>query len=318
MLLTKEVSIKIFPRNIGLYKKYNCRLGDNIKVKILDLSKFSRKKVKVKCDVCGIIKEIKYCDYLKVFNKKNKYYCYNCKGISIKKSVNNKYGVDNVFQIENVKNRIKKTIKEKYGVNHHLQNTDILEKLKITNQERYGVSFIPELKRYDTESIVEKFKKIHNNRYDYRLVNYTRIMDNIDIICKKHGKFTQLAESHLRGMGCPKCKTSKGEIFIMDYLDNINIQYVYQKKFERCIYKSKLPFDFYIPSINLIVEYDGYQHFYPIEKWGGDEEFKLRQLKDEIKNNYCIKNKIRIERISFEEDIKKRLEFIIEKYSIRF
>jgi len=78
---------------------------------------------------------------MSVYNKKNKYYCSNCKGESIRNGVNKKYGVDNVFQLDDVKNKTKKTCKRLYGVEHHLQNKDILQKQIDTNQKLYGIDF---------------------------------------------------------------------------------------------------------------------------------------------------------------------------------
>jgi len=312
MLKSKKIKIKVANKNYSLYKeKYdNCVIGEEIEVDVKDIPLNSRIIVEVICDSCGIDKNIKYCDYVRVFNKKNKYFCSKCRNVSIKEGVQKKYGVDNVFQLQEIKDKTEKTNLEKYGVKHHLQNNDILEKQKKTNQERYGVNFIPELNRDTTEIFIEKCKKIHRDKYDYNLVNYNRVMDHVDIICRKHGKFSQLADSHVKGMGCPKCNTSKGEEFIMNYLNDRNIPYNYQKTFDGCVYKNKLPFDFYIPSMNLIIEYDGEQHFMVIENWGGEEEFKLRQKKDKIKTKYCKYNKIRLERIKYDEDLEERLNFI--------
>ena len=48
--------------------------------------------------------------------------------------------------------------------------------------------------------------KIHNNKYDYSLVNYKNPKTKIKIICPEHGEFTQLPYNHLKGHGCTKCK----------------------------------------------------------------------------------------------------------------
>lgn len=318
MILTDKIKIKIVSFNIERYRKlgYDIYINTEVLIDIKDLAPNSRTIVKVECDNCHIIKEIKFCDYMKVFNKKNKYYCSKCKGKSIKDGVNKKYGenVDNVFQLKKVKEKIKDTCKERYGFDHHLQNKDILQKMINTNQELYGVNFIPELNKHTNESYIEKCKKSHGDLYDYSLVNFIRVDDKVTIICKKHGTFEQKAEDHFRGMGCPKCKTSKGENFIMDYLNENNIPYMYQKKFEDCKYKTSLPFDFYFPNMNLCIEFDGIQHFMLIEGWGGEEEFKLRKKKDKIKNKFCEKNNIRLERIKYDEDILERLNYIFNIY----
>lgn len=50
--------------------------------------------------------------------------------------------------------------------------------------------------------------KIHNNKYDYSLVNYDHIHDVIQIICPEHGIFEQKAYSHKQGIGCKLCSTN--------------------------------------------------------------------------------------------------------------
>jgi len=47
--------------------------------------------------------------------------------------------------------------------------------------------------------------KIHNDKYDYSLVNYINSQTKIKIICSKHGIFKQIPNNHLKKQGCPKC-----------------------------------------------------------------------------------------------------------------
>lgn len=61
----------------------------------------------------------------------------------------------------------------------------------------------------------------------------------------------------LYGSRCPICSTSKGETKIMELLNNNKIDYIPQKTFENCLYRYLLRFDFYIPSLNLCIEYQG-------------------------------------------------------------
>lgn len=59
--------------------------------------------------------------------------------------------------------------------------------------------------RMTTEKLIERFKEIHNNVYDYHLVEYKSPKDKVEIVCKEHGSFLQLPYSHLNGNGCPMC-----------------------------------------------------------------------------------------------------------------
>jgi hypothetical protein len=58
---------------------------------------------------------------------------------------------------------------------------------------------------YNTEQIVEKFKKVHGGKYDYSQVVYHKLIEPVKIVCPKHGIFEQSPHAHLKGQGCPLC-----------------------------------------------------------------------------------------------------------------
>ena len=69
-------------------------------------------------------------------------------------------------------------------------------------------------------TFISRAISLHQNKYDYSLVNCKNIRDKVTIICPSHGEFEQRADSHLQGNGCKKCsdhKFRKGkEQFIVD------------------------------------------------------------------------------------------------------
>jgi len=155
---------------------------------------------------------------------------------------------------------------------------------------------------------IQKAKHIHGNKYDYSLTIYKSIYTKIKIICPKHGIFNQVAHDHLKGRGCSKCKSSKGELNIEQHLKKHNIKFIYQKKFFNCKNKLPLPFDFYLPDYNTCIEYDGEQHFKPIDfsfgKLNTDQtlkQFIKTKHNDNIKTNYCLQNNIKLIRIPYTE-----------------
>lgn len=159
-----------------------------------------------------------------------------------------------------------------------------------------------------TENFMNEANFIHNNKYDYSLVNYTNSQTKIIIMCPMHGKFEQTPNSHLSGKGCPLCKQSKGENKIEELLLIKNIGYVYQKIFDDCKHKRKLRFDFYLPELNICLEYDGVQHFEPIGFFGGIKCLDSQQKHDKIKNDFCSNNNINLIRIKYNENIKNKLK----------
>ena len=62
---------------------------------------------------------------------------------------------------------------------------------------------------YTTQSFILKANSIHQSKYDYDNVNYIGAKKKVTIICPEHGEFKQTPTIHLKGSGCPKCKSQK-------------------------------------------------------------------------------------------------------------
>ena len=169
-------------------------------------------------------------------------------------------------------------------------------------------------KQFSTESFIEKIKKFELN-LSFEKTIYKNKRSSVIVTCPLHGDYETKAEILLKGCGCPKCKSSKGESKIREVLDIFNIKYLEQASFKECraANNRRLLFDFYIPSINTCIEFDGKQHFEPVEYWGGQEGLERRKRSDEIKNKFCTDNNINLIRISYNEDIEERLKNIVSK-----
>ena len=127
--------------------------------------------------------------------------------------------------------------------------------------------YIKEAFAETNESFIIKAKKIHGDEYNYSKINYVNQKIKIVITCKKHGDFLQQPSNHLLGKGCLKCGRveSVGERKVKKWLKENNIDFEQEKKFSSLIGKknSNYRFDFYLPKHNLLIEYDGKQHFMP-------------------------------------------------------
>jgi len=130
-------------------------------------------------------------------------------------------------------------------------------------------------------------------------------------ICKKckHSWNTIVSKRTVEKTGCPVCKSSKGELKIISYFNKIKINFIPEKTFPNCTNIIELPFDFYIPDVNLCIEYDGILHF--VDKFNNPEEFNLTKKRDKIKNKYCRDNGIDLLRIPYWEF--DNIEQILEK-----
>ena len=163
------------------------------------------------------------------------------------------------------------------------------------------------------KEVLDRFKKVHGDEYDYSLVEYGNNRTDVIIICHKHGEFQQKHFNHAKGSGCRTCKSSKGEREVERFLLNKNIHYEKQKKFSGCKKKLELPFDFWIPRIKTIIEYDGEQHYK--EKTGFfNGKFDEIKLRDKIKNEFCQKAGFTLLRIRWDEDLNKELSMFFDAF----
>lgn len=163
-------------------------------------------------------------------------------------------------------------------------------------------------RKFTKEQWLEKFKNTHGDKYDYSLVQEftgSGMSNKVIIICKKHGEFLLRPQLHIKGVNCPSCNISKGEDEIEKFFIKNNIIYIREKTFKNCINlktNKKLPFDFYLPKYNMVVEYHGEQHYkktgYFEKRAGGLEGLQYR---DKIKKEFCLLNGISYIEISYKE-----------------
>ena len=171
-------------------------------------------------------------------------------------------------------------------------------------------------KKYTKEEFTKKAKDIHGIRFDYNLVDYVNTETKVKIFCNKCKEiFLQAPHNHLGGNGCPVCKLSKGEIKVANFLSGKKIFFEKQKIFDNLISINHLKFDFYLPELNLLIEYDGEGHYKLI--FGSTIEDKKKNLEyiqknDQIKNQWAIANNIPLLRIPYWNF--NRIEELIEAF----
>ncbi len=134
------------------------------------------------------------------------------------------------------------------------------------------------------------------------------------ITCKEHGDFNSTYINHIKNKAgyCPDCKSlkSNNEIIIENYLKEHDLEYFYNKEFQDCKRVFKLKFDFYLPNSNLIIEYDGEQHFKHVSKFGSLKKFKISQERDQIKNKFAKSEGINLLRIHYSLKVEEYLSLI--------
>lgn len=122
-----------------------------------------------------------------------------------------------------------------------------------------------------------------------------------------------LVSGHTQSCGC--ITSSIGEMHLENILQLNNINYIKEYRFNDL---QNRRYDFYLPDINRLIEFDGIQHFTLMNTWhNSEEEFKKLQERDNEKNQYAISNNIPLVRIPYWERDKITLDMILgDKYLI--
>jgi len=247
--------------------------------------------IKFKCKTCE-----------KIFKKKpkefNKLKC-NCidRLNNYKNSIKNK----NLIILEQFYN-FKKKIKHKCLT---CENTFISNPKSIKNSI-YGCPFCSG-KKISNKDYINKLPKDIELIGEYKN-SFTKV-EHKCLICNNKWYTKPNYILHM-GCGCPHCASSKGERAIYNILDYLKIYYIPESKIE--IDNKIYYYDFFIPELNLAVEFDGIQHFQSIDYFGGEEQFNIIQKNDEIKNIWSSEKNINLLRIPY-YDIEIIEEIILNK-----
>ena len=73
----------------------------------------------------------------------------------------------------------------------------------------YGCKRCSKRYQYSTEEWIKEAKNVHGDKYQYHLTQYVDSDTKVEIVCPKHGMFTQIPYYHLQGQGCPYCAHQK-------------------------------------------------------------------------------------------------------------
>ena len=118
---------------------------------------------------------------------------------------------------------------------------------------------------------------------------------------KCHHEFYSALNHISNGKWCPRCRESKGERKITEYIQSLGYPDMSQTKFKLCRDKHCLPFDNMIEACNMLIEFDGGQHFESNEFFGGKTAYTKQRKHDVIKNKFCLENNYLLLRIAHTE-----------------
>lgn len=326
ILLSKTVDIHWAVQNkeYWINKGYEfTKYGAKFSVLVSELYETANAKVKIKCDICGKEYWLPFCRYIENLNNFGKTVCYSCsREILLQRrwESNKEERIDKAYKIAldscNKKGYVllsqKNTIENVDSFVDYLCPKHGIHSMKINNlrsgkgcpdcrKDEASAKF-----RMPMEEIIKRVDECGSkilNPEDY-INNSER---NLVITCPLCGQpFTTsfvLFTQH-GGQLCSQCyrKESVGERKVREYLEKNNIEYISQKWFKDCRDINPLPFDFYLPMHNTIIEFDGEQHSKDASKFF-HKSYDLQIVKkhDQIKTQYCFDKGIQLIRIPYTE-----------------
>lgn len=317
VLVTKKVLIKWNKANKKHYRQLGylfTNYGDEFEVRVQDLQPNASVRVTVICDFCQREYSVTWQHYIEVENKNQKHACYNCR--HIKRYENNLHKRQDELYLKALQacqqngyvllsskfDILCNTSYIKYLCPRHGEHTMRVSNfingkgcpdcVPENNSERFRLSV------NEVEQRIQECGGKLLNKNDY-INRHERNLLVECCECKTPFVTSLVLFTQHGGQVCDACRNSEslGEKRIECYLQNNQIKFVPQQCFSDCRDQRPLPFDFYLPDYNTLIEFDGRQHFedthyftYPID---------MVRKHDEIKNNYCQANGINLIRIPY-------------------
>lgn len=161
-----------------------------------------------------------------------------------------------------------------------------------------GVKKCPTCSRQHTANLrkptqTQAWETIHEKKGEEFEISYFRYVDsftNVHVkckVCQTEGVKTYVALVGKKDVGCVPCNQSKGEKRVKKYLESIKEEYEREVSYPECKWKRKMPFDFYLPQYDLLIEYQGEFHYNAYPPMFTEEKLGVRQVKDKIKKEYA-------------------------------
>jgi hypothetical protein len=319
LVQNQKTKVKITKANKEWYEQKgytNICKGEMILINTDDLTLGSHAVVREQCDYCGKIVDVVWKDY--VSHNNGEYACKSCRlkkasETTLRQRQNSLYsralvfckskGYELLTPKENIQNS---NTYVKYNCPRHGEHTAKIYALVLSHgcaECQYEENTLKSRHPADyVESVFNNYGVILLNKEEYSKWD----LKNLRAICPECGKefLTSFgAFTKYCGQSCPACSASesRGEREIRHILENSYINFEQEYSFVDCRDKNPLPFDFYLPDYNVLIEYQGVQHYDVIERFGGLEGFILRQKHDQIKSEYCLLHNITLITIPYWE-----------------
>ena len=232
--------------------------------------------------------------------------------IKAKETCLQRYGVTSPLKSEIFKQKSKETCLQRYGVEYTGQIPEKIEKTHKACLEKYGVDSVFKVQKFRNQSLDTCIKKYASDEDDINsIVNIGQlkyVKDKIKNTClEKYGVENPMQTQYYKNLISSILSSNEiqEKIYNTKLLNNsFNISYqedvcfdLLKEKYSDCIrqYKSDLyPYncDFYIPSLDLYIEYNGshYHHYHPFDINDDNDINELNRLKEKAENSNAHKN----------------------------
>jgi len=167
--------------------------------------------------------------------------------------------------------------------------------------------------RHTNTQFISKAKLTHGDKYNYDKVEYINNKTPVTITCLLHGDFTSRPDNHISGKsGCPVCNESKGELKVREFLISNHIEYIREYRFPNSNYR----YVFYLPKLNILIEYDGALHFKAVDNFGGVDHLNAQKARDSHKNDLAKLHNVPLIRLHYRSynELESILLFKLSKY----
>lgn len=287
MIISKEIEFKAHSKCMYLKELgYDVKFGENIKVKVSDISKKSSKIILVSCDRCLFEKNITIADYYINFNRNGLFSCKKCTLVTQKDTMMKRYGCEYPLQSKEITDKMKETCLKKYGFENASSSEIIKVKRTKSVNDKYGVDNV-----FESEIIKSRITKYWIDNYGVdNCAKLNFIKDRA-----RDTSYIRYGESHHMKNEEQFKKHMKNNLKIKKYNDEIYYQGSYELDFLEKYSPSlnidngifiryyindedfKYLSDFYIPDLKLIVEIKS------------NYTFNLHKEKNIKKREYSIK-----------------------------
>lgn len=165
------------------------------------------------------------------------------------------------------------------------------------------------------KSAIQYIEECKSKGYDLPIDSYVDNRTKIKHKCSKGHVYLQRPDMHIgkAEQGCPICNESHGEKYIRNYLDSKGIKYIPQKKFHDLRDKTYLSYDFYLPDYNILIEYQGKQHYKAFDYFGGKDNLIKQQLHDNLKRTYAKEHDYKLLELHYSLDTQDKVNKYLKR-----